>query len=48
LKLVPQAGDSYLLVPADWSPGGRPAIVLPRSDKVRLEFVVGAARLPGC
>jgi hypothetical protein len=38
LKLVPQAGDGYLLLPADWSPSVRPAILLPRSDTMRLEF----------
>ena len=48
LKLVPQAGDSYLLVPADWRPGGRPALVLARSDPLRLEFVVGATPPPDC
>lgn len=48
LKLVPQSGDRYLLVPADWRPGGRPAIVLARSDAVRLEFVVRAPPPPGC
>lgn len=45
LKLVPQAGDRYLLLlPADWAPATRPAILLPRSDAVRLEVVpaVGA------
>lgn len=39
LKLVPQAGDQYLLLPADWAPAARPAIVLPRSDTLRLEFI---------
>ena len=48
LKLVPQAGDNYLLLPADWRPGGRPAIVLARSDPLRLEFVVAAPPPPGC
>jgi hypothetical protein len=48
LKLVPQAGDSYLLIPADWSPGGRAAIVLPRSDSVRLEFLWAPSKPPGC
>jgi hypothetical protein len=39
LKLVPQAGDQYLLIPADWTPGTRPAILLQRSESIRLEFV---------
>ena len=38
LKLVPQEGEQYLLIPADWAPGSRPAVLLPRSDGVRLEF----------
>jgi hypothetical protein len=47
LKLVPQAGDQYLLLPADWVPGARPAILLPRSDALRLEFVRVAPPVPG-
>ncbi len=39
LKIIPQAGPDYLLVPADWSRATGPAILLPRSDAVRLEFV---------
>ncbi|PRY47629.1 hypothetical protein LY71_113131 [Geodermatophilus tzadiensis] len=46
LKLVPQAGDHYLLLPADWAPGARPAILLPRSDTLRLEFVPVAGTHP--
>lgn len=43
LKLVPQAGDRYLLfLPADWSRGTRPALLLPRSDTLRLEVGPGA------
>jgi hypothetical protein len=38
LKLVPQAGKQYLLLPADWVPSARPAILLARSDSLRLEF----------
>jgi len=38
LKLVPQVGDNYLLLPADWAPAARPAILLTRSDAIRLEF----------
>jgi hypothetical protein len=47
LKLVPQAGDQYLLLPADWAPAARPAIVLPRSDTLRLEFIPVATTGPG-
>jgi hypothetical protein len=39
LKLVPQAGKQYLLLPADWAPSARPAILLSRSDSLRLEFI---------
>jgi hypothetical protein len=43
LKLVPQSGSRYfLLLPADWAKGGRPAILLPRSDGLRLEFLPAA------
>ena len=47
LKLVPQAGDQYLLIPADWAPAARPAIVLPRSDTLRLEFTPVGTTGPG-
>jgi hypothetical protein len=39
LKLVPQSGPRYLFLPKGWGPGAGPAILLPRSDAVRLEFV---------
>lgn len=42
LRLVPQPGDQYLLLPSDWARGGRPAVLLPRADSVRLEFLLGA------
>jgi hypothetical protein len=49
LKLVPQAGDQYLLVPANWAPAASPAIVLPRSDTLRLEFTpVASTELAPC
>jgi hypothetical protein len=40
LRLVPQAGDQYLLLPADWAYGGRPALLLPHRDGLRLEFLL--------
>jgi hypothetical protein len=43
LRLVPQNGDQYLLLPADWAFGGRPALLVPRSDGLRLDFL-----LPQC
>ncbi|WP_433298605.1 hypothetical protein ACQPZQ_21480 [Pseudonocardia sp. CA-142604] len=50
LKLVPQAGSRYfLLLPADWAQGHRPAILLPRSDSLRLEFLpLPADRVASC
>lgn len=42
LKLVPQAGKQYLLLPADWVASVRPAILLSRSDSLRLEFTTVA------
>ena len=39
LKIVPlQSGDQYLLLPAGWTHANGAAILLPRSDMVRLEF----------
>jgi hypothetical protein len=38
LKLIMQAGDRYVLLPAGWRHGTGAAIVLPRTDSVRLEF----------
>ncbi len=38
LKLVPQSGNMYLFVPASWTYSGGVAMLLPRSDKLRLEF----------
>lgn len=42
LRLVPQTGDQYLLLPADWAQGGRPALLLPHSSGLRLEFLLGS------
>ena len=44
LKLVLQAGDQYLFLPAAWSPADGVAILLPRSGALRLEFVPASAR----
>lgn len=38
LKLVQQSGNQYLLLPAGWTRTSGAAILLPRSDKIRLEF----------
>ena len=47
LKLVPQAGKQYLLLPADWVPSARPAILLERSASLRLEFTTVASTPSG-
>jgi hypothetical protein len=44
LKLVPQSGDQYLLLPEAWTPTNGVAILMPRSDTVRLEFIPASAR----
>jgi hypothetical protein len=38
LRLLPQSGPWYLFLPRDWSPSSSPAILLRRSDSIRLEF----------
>ena len=49
LKLVQQAGGHYLLLPETWTPASGSAVLLPRSDGVRLEFALaGAARPSTC
>jgi hypothetical protein len=47
LKLVPQPGKQYLLLPVDWAPNTRPAILLPRADTLRLEFTTVASTPAG-
>jgi hypothetical protein len=44
LKLMLQAGDQYLFLPAAWSPRNGVAILVPRSDSLRLEFLPPSAR----
>jgi hypothetical protein len=52
LKLVLQSGDQYLFLPEAWTPANGVAILLPRTDAIRLEFLpAGAARTaqgPAC
>jgi hypothetical protein len=43
LALMLQANDQYVLVPKDWSRGEGVAVVLPRNDDVRLEFMRASA-----
>uniref|UniRef100_A0AAU2UYW2 Uncharacterized protein n=1 Tax=Streptomyces sp. NBC_00003 TaxID=2903608 RepID=A0AAU2UYW2_9ACTN len=38
LVLILQSGDQYVLIPQDWTLSTGVAVVLPRSDAVRLEF----------
>lgn len=38
LKLVPQSGNQYLFLPAGWTYPSGVAILLPRSESLRLEF----------
>lgn len=38
LNLIMQAGDRYVFLPGDWAPGRGPALVVPRTDSLRLEF----------
>jgi hypothetical protein len=44
LKLVLQSGDQYLFLPAAWSPADGVAILMPKSDSLRLELVPASAR----
>ena len=46
LKLLLQSGGQYVLVPADWSRSTGPAILLPRTDTIRLEFTPADAPTP--
>jgi hypothetical protein len=51
LKLILQSGDQYVFLPAAWSRTNGVAIVLPRSDSLRLEFFpasVGALPRSSC
>lgn len=48
-RLLPRSGDRYLLLPAHWTPATGVAVVLARTDAVRLEFTTTAnARTPAC
>lgn len=48
-KLVLQSGDQYLLLPAGWNRQTGTAVLVPRSDAVRLEFAPpGQQRQPVC
>jgi hypothetical protein len=49
LRLMMRATDQYLLVPAGWGRASTVAILLPRTDSIRLEFAPAAAHplIPG-
>jgi hypothetical protein len=44
LKLLPQSGDQYLLLPVSWSRRNGVAILIPRNDSLRLELIPASAR----
>jgi hypothetical protein len=44
LVLVLQADDQYVLLPEQWTPALGRAIILPRNDSLRLEFVSSSSR----
>ena len=44
LKLVLQAGDQYVFLPAAWTRADGVAILLPRGDALRLEFFPSSSR----
>jgi len=48
LRLVREAGNQYLLLPATWSPAAGPAVLVPRNDAVRLEFRPPGQAAPVC
>jgi hypothetical protein len=48
-RLLPRSGSEYLLLPAHWQPPTGVAVIVPRTDSVRLEFAPRAAtRPPAC
>jgi hypothetical protein len=44
LKLMLQSGDQYVFLPERWSPRNGVAILMPRNDSLRLEFIAPSAR----
>jgi len=49
LKLVLHSADQYLFLPGRWTPADGVAVLLPRTDSLRVEFArAGAARPPAC
>ena len=48
LRLVRQAGNQYLLLPASWDRATGTAVLLPRSSTIRLEFRSSVAPISAC
>ena len=48
LRLVRQAGDQYLLLPATWDRATGTAVLIPRSGTIRLEFRSAGAPSTAC
>ena len=48
LRLVRQAGNQYLLLPATWDRTTGTAVLIPRSGSIRLEFRAAAAPSTPC
>ncbi|WP_324275271.1 hypothetical protein [Blastococcus brunescens] len=48
LRLVRQAGNQYLLLPATWDRADGTAVLIPRSTTVRLEFGPPGEPRPAC
>ena len=46
LKLVLQSGGQYFFLPAGWTTAGGAALVLPRTDSLRLEFTDASRPAP--
>jgi hypothetical protein len=44
LTLLMRSANQYVLLPQDWTPSTGVALVLPRSDSVRIVFVPYSAR----
>jgi hypothetical protein len=44
LRLLPQSGDQYMLLPATWSRRNGVTILIPRNDSLRLELVPASVR----
>jgi hypothetical protein len=46
LKLVLQSGGQYFFLPAGWTTADGAALVLPRTDSLRLEFTAAGPAPP--